>query len=127
MSVPVSEDQIVQKQNEILQAMARIRVMRRGTLSRQSYPERARRKGGKGAVGPYALWQGTVAGKRFGVRVSGAEVEHIQQGIDQRHAFEHLCEEYIALSCQLASFQQESKTQEAVKKGLKSQPNKTRK
>ena len=116
-----SAQHIVKRQDEILQALSRIRVMQRGTLSRQTYPQRAKRNNGKGAVGPYCLWQGTVGGKRFGKRVSGLEAQRIQEGIAQRRAFEALCEEYVALSCRLAAIEREAAAgQETVRKGLKS-------
>lgn len=120
-----SAQQITKRQNEILEAIGRIRVMRRGTLSRQAYAERAKRKNGKGATGPYCLWQGTVGGRRFGKRVSGAEAKHIEQGIAQRHAFEALCEEYAELSCRLAALEgQKPDWEQTAKKGLKSQSSK---
>lgn len=117
----LSAEEIQVRQNEVLMAMGRIRRMRRGTLTHQTYPERAVRKEGKGAVGPYGLWQGTVAGKRFGRRVSGDTARAIEAGIAQRHAFDALADEYVALSCSLAELEQgEAPTAaEAVKKGLK--------
>ena len=115
----MSVKQIVQRQEEVLQAMGRIRVMRYGTITKQSYLQRAGRKEGKGAVGPYALWQGTVNGQRFGKRLSGEEVERVQEGIVQRRAFQALCEEYMALSCQLAELADQGEAQlEEVKKNL---------
>ena len=95
--------QIARQQDEILHAMSRIRVMRRGTVSHQTYPQRAKRKDGNGAVGPYAIWQGSVDGAHFGKRVSGAQAQRVQEDIVQRHAFETLCEQYVTLSCQLAA------------------------
>jgi len=126
--MPMSAKQIGQRQNEILKAIGEIRTMQRGTLTQQSYPERAGRKGGEGAVGPYGLWQGTVDGKRFGKRVSGEEAERVEQGIAQRHAFEALCEEYVELSCQLAALEaQGAQEVAAVKKKPVSPSSKTSK
>jgi hypothetical protein len=124
----MSAQQIVNRQDEILKAVSRIRVMRRGTLSQQTYRQRAKRKNGKGAVGPYLLWQGTIKGKRFGQRVSGVEAERVKQGIAQRQFFKALCEEYVDLSCQLAVLErEEAASKEAAKKGLKSRSKRTRK
>ncbi len=124
----MSPQQIAKRQDEILQCIRRIRVMRRGTLSWQVYPERAQRKGGKGAVGPYGLWQGTRGATRFGKRVSQARAQRVAQGIAQRHAFESLCEEYMELSCRLAALEDEQAArEEALKKGLTSRSNKARK
>ena len=59
------------RSREALWSMSRIRTMCRVTVSRQNYPERSKRKDGKGAVGPYCLWQGTINGKRL--KKSGME------------------------------------------------------
>ena len=110
------------RQDEILKALGEIRDMARGTLTWQVYPKRAKRRQGAGAVGPYGLWQGTVHGERFAKRVKGAEAEHVNAGIERRHAFEVLCKEYVDLACQRALLQREAAaSEEAVKKGLKSQ------
>lgn len=121
----ITAQQIMKRQNEILETIKGIRTMRRGTLSKQAYPERAKRKNGKGAVGPYCLWQGTVGGRRFGKRVSGKEAQRIEQGISHRHAFEALCEEYTELSCRLAELDtQGTGCEQTLKKGLTSRSSK---
>ena len=126
--MPSTAQKIVQKQNELLEAMREIRTMCRGTLSVQTYPERSQRNDGKGAVGPYCLWQGTVCGKRFGKRVSGAKARRIEEAIAKRHAFEALCEEYVELGCRLEALELEAGASEgALKKGLKSRSNKASK
>lgn len=124
----LSVQQIAEKQESILQKIAQIRAMQRGTVSRQTYPERAERNEGEGAVGPYCIWQGTVNGKRFGKRLSGPEALRVEEGIAQRHAFEALCEEYVELSCQLAArVTQGDASQERVKKKPKSPSNRAKK
>jgi hypothetical protein len=124
----LSAQEIAEKQESILHKIAQIRVMHRGTVSRQTYPERAKRHEGEGAVGPYCLWQGTVSGKRFGKRLSGPEALQVEKCIAQRHAFEALCEEYIELSCQLAArISQGDACQERIKKKPKSPSNRAKK
>ena len=124
----LSAREIAQKQESILQKMAQIRVMQRGTVSRQTYPERASRNEGEGAVGPYCIWQGTVNGKRFGKRISGPEALRVEEAIARRHAFEALCEEYVELSCQLAAREQQGEASwERVKKKPKSPSNRAKK
>ena len=125
--MPMSTQQIAERQEEILKRMSQIRLMERGTVTPQRYAERAKRKGGKGAVGPYYLWQGTVKGKRFGRRISGSDAERVEAGIARRHVFEALCEEYVELSCQLAAAGNSGVSEESVKKGLKSRSSKTKK
>lgn len=123
----MSTHQIVERQEEILNRMSEIRLMERGTVTSQQYAERARRKGGEGAVGPYFLWQGTVNGKRFGKRLSGSEAQRVEAGIARRHAFKELCEEYIELSCQLSAAGGGGEWEEVLKKGLKSRLNRAKK
>lgn len=123
----LSAKEIADKQKSILQKMAQIHVMQRGTVSRQTYPERAKRNEGDGAVGPYFVWQGTVNGVRFGRRISGPEALRVEEGIVQRHAFEALCDEYVDLGCQLAErLAQGEVSQERVKKKPKSPSNRAK-
>ena len=120
----MSPQQIAKRQDEILECLSRIRLMERGTVSWQTYSERANRKDGEGAVGPYGIWQGTVHGKRFGKRIKGAEAHQVQERITQRHEFETLCKEYVELGCRLSALEREGvAADEALKKGLKSRSN----
>jgi len=124
----LSAKEIAQRQESILQEMAQIRTMQRGTVSWQSYPDRAERKEGLGAVGPYGLWQGTLNGIRFGRRISGPEALRVEEGIARRHAFEALCEEYVGLSCELASREDQGEaSREQLKKKPKSPSNRAKK
>ena len=123
----MTTQQIAKRQQEILEQMGQIRLMERGTVTPQRYAERAKRKGGNGAVGPYYLWQGTVKGKRFARRLSGREAERVEAGIARRHAFETLCEEYTELSCRLSAAVGNGEPEEAVKKGLKSRSSRAKK
>ncbi|MBI3118573.1 MAG: hypothetical protein HYZ00_07800, partial [Candidatus Hydrogenedentes bacterium] len=50
-----TKEQILRRQQQVLDDMGRITRMRRGTLSRQEYPQRRERKQGEGAAGPYFL------------------------------------------------------------------------
>ena len=89
--------QIKQQQDAALKEMGEIRVMRRGTLSRQEYRQRRARKGGKGASGPYFVWQGYTDGKHFSQRVPSRNAERIGRKINARTVFERLCAEYVRL------------------------------
>lgn len=119
---------IVQRQQALLEDMRRIRVMRRGTLSQQRYTERQERRGGRGACGPYFVWQGYVKGKRFGVRVDASHAETMKEEIEARRRFERLCAEYIEIGEALAERQRKKAvSEEGLKKGLKSRSNRARK
>ena len=117
--------EIRKRQEQVLEAMAGIEVMRRGTVSRQEYRARRRHKGGRGAVGPYFLWQGSVNGERFGKRVGVDEAERFIQEIEQRRRFERLAAEYIELGEAMAQARHlDSAQTRQLKKGLKSRSNK---
>lgn len=119
---------VAQRQRQLLAEMEQIRLMRRGSLSRQHYPQREKRQGGQGASGPYFLWQGYVKGQRFGVRVSAQEAPEVASEIEARHRFEDLCAEYVALGEALAEEKRRgAKTKHELKKGLKSRSNRARK
>jgi len=119
---------IVQRQEALLKEMGGIRVMRRGTLSGQQYPQRRARRAGHGACGPYFVWQGYVRGQRFGRRVDAQEAIVIRAEIEARQRFEALCAEYVALGECLAEYQRHvGASEEALKKGLKSRLNRARK
>jgi len=127
-----SIEAIQQRQCEVLQAMGRIQVMRRGTVSTQEYSQRRKRKGGAGATGPYWLWQGSIGGKHFSQRVSAQEGARFAQEIEQRREFERLSAEYVALGEALAKLlgeqdQQRVQAEEEVKKKSRQPSTKTRK
>lgn len=112
--------EVEQQQNALLDQMRTLRVMRRGTLSRQEYSQRRARKQGTGASGPYFVWQGSHSGKHFSKRVSAQEAEQVKHEIETRQQFERLCEEYVRLGEALAT-REGARTQQdgALKKGLK--------
>jgi hypothetical protein len=116
-----STREIQQQQDSLLEEMGRIRVMRRGTVSRQQYRERRARKEGKGASGPYFMWQGYREGKHFSQRMSARQAQRMQQEIEARKQFERLCAEYVKLGETLAQCYaaRMGASEEAQKKGLK--------
>ena len=120
--------EVEQQQNALLDQMRTLRVMRRGTLSHQEYPERRARKLGTGASGPYFVWQGFRSGKHFSKRVSAQEAEQVKHEIETRRQFERLCEEYVRLGESLATREgARTKQDESLKKGLKSRSKPARK
>jgi len=116
-----STRQIQQQQDSLLEEMGRIRMMRRGTVSRQQYLERCARKEGKGASGPYFMWQGYRGGKHFSQRMSAGEAQRMQQEIEAHRQFERLCAEYVKLGETLAECYaaRMGASEQAQKKGLK--------
>jgi hypothetical protein len=123
-----NERRIDEQQQGVLEQMGRIRVMRRGTLSQQEYGQRRERKGGKGATGPYFVWQGSVDGGHFSKRVGAGRAQRMREEIAQRKCFEDLCAQYVALGEQRAELTPDAQDEtEEVKKGLKSRRSRMRK
>jgi len=122
-----ASDQVITEQQEaLLKQFGEFNTMRAGTITRQHYPARRARKKGKGASGPYFLWQGYRDGKRFAKRVSAQQANMLRQQIEHRKQFEDLCKEYIGLcEAQAELHERTSASEEAVKKGLKSRSKKT--
>ncbi len=124
----LSRQSIQKRQDALLEEMGRIRVMRRGTISKQEYRGRKQRRKGAGATGPYFVWQGSVGGKRFCARVRAQEAQRMEQEIAQRHKFEALCDEVVALGEALADLlRSDDEETTEPKKGLKSRSNRARK
>jgi hypothetical protein len=119
---------IHRRQQEVLEAIGRIDTMRRGALSRQHYPDRRARKDGRGAVGPYFVWQGYENGKHFSRRVSAEQAERLSREIEERKRFERLCAEYVALGeARADAGQREGDPADDVKKKPNSPSRRTRK
>lgn len=120
--------EIEQQQNVLVDQMRTLRVMRRGTLSRQEYLQRRARKQGTGASGPYFVWQGFRNGEHFSKRVAAHEAERVKHEIQARRQFEGLCQEYVRLGEGLATREDaRTKQDEALKRGLKSRSKQARK
>lgn len=120
--------EIERQQDALLDQMRTLRVMRRGTLSYQEYPQRRTRKQGTGVSGPYCVWQGFRNGKHFSKRVSAQQAERVKCDIETRHQFERLCAQYVRLGEELAT-REGARTQqdESLKKGLTPRSKQTRK
>jgi hypothetical protein len=121
-------EQLRQQQDALIEQMRQLRLMYCGTLCEQRYPARRARKDGKGATGPYFLWQGTRQAKRFGYRVDAQQAQHIREGIETRHRFDALCAQYVALGETLARYvQAQSELADTLKKTPKSPSKRARK
>jgi len=110
---------LIEQQDVVLNAMGRLRIMRRGTLSAQVYAERQTRKAGHGACGPYHVLQGYREGKHYSCRVSDEEAPQVTQQIERRKQFETLCAQYVDLADALA---QQPDAQAVEEEALKKRP-----
>jgi len=109
-------EQLHRQQDAVIEQMRQLRLVYRGTLSEQQYPERQARREGSGATGPYFLWQGTTQGKRFGLRVDARRAQRIREGIEARHRFEALCAQFVAIGEALADYVAKMPSADTLKK-----------
>jgi hypothetical protein len=79
---------------EILQQMANITRMRRGTLTEQ-YNRKTDEQGKERTWGPYYTLQAWVDGKNRSERVPRENAQQVREDIQHYQAFAELCERYI--------------------------------
>lgn len=122
---------MMEQQQAIMQEMASVRFMQRGSISQQRVPSR---RGGKetGRMrGPYPVLTWKEGGKTRSLRLkTPEEVIWAETAVANHRRFAALCLEYQTLGEQIAHELRaapEAAALEAVKKGLKSRSNRTRK
>jgi hypothetical protein len=118
-----AKQHIQERRREIIEEMARMESMKRGTLNEQFF--RVPRKGTKEAMlrGPYYVVSRNEHGKTVSERVPAADVERVREDIARYNRFVDLCREFAALTERLGSFAAE----DALKKTPKSPLRRTRK
>jgi hypothetical protein len=125
---PMSIAQIEQRRRQVLEEMQTIRSMVRATLKEQMLPVKHKDKKEPVMRGPYYVLARWEQGKTRSRRVPRGEVERVRKDVENHQRFRALCQEFEELTERLGELErQATASREAVKKGLKSQPNKTRK
>lgn len=114
--------EIEQQQDDVLEKIRRLRVVRSGTLSAQTLGKPKKERAARCEWGPYYAWQGYRDGRHFSRRIPAAQAERYRREIDARKQLDQLCSEYIRLGEELAGVLHEDRgaSDEALKKGLKS-------
>jgi hypothetical protein len=113
---------ILHRRDEILQEMAEIDRMQRGTLSEQFFKQK---KGGHEVIlGPYYVLQHWVSGKHS-QRVPAEDVPPVRSAIEGRKRFEKLAEEFVEITERLT--QETTQNQDAKKNARKSTRRNTKK
>jgi hypothetical protein len=106
----------LRRRDEILQEMAEIDRMQRGTLSEQFFK---RKKGGHEVIlGPYYVLQHRVSGKHHSQRVSAKDLLPVRSAIEGRERFEKLAQEFVAITEQMT--RESGQDQDAKKNATKS-------
>ena len=113
---------ILHRRDEILQEMAEIDRMQRGTLSEQFFKQK---KGGREVIlGPYYVLQHRVGGKHS-QRVPAEDVLPVRSAIEGRKRFEKLAQEFVEITERLT--QESVGNQDAKKNVSKSRRQNTKK
>lgn len=119
---------IEQRRQQVLEEMRTIRSMVRATLKEQMLSVKHKDKKEPVMRGPYYVLARWEEGKTRSRRVPRGEVEQVKKDVENHQRFRALCREFEELTEQLGELErQAAASEEAVKKGLNSQPNKTRK
>jgi hypothetical protein len=107
---------VIHRRDEILQEMAEIDRMQRGSLSEQFFK---RMKEGREVIhGPYYVLQHWVKGKHCSQRVSAKDVEPVRSAIEGRERFEKLAQEFLEITEQMTC--KSGQNQDAKKNATKS-------
>jgi hypothetical protein len=117
------------RRKEVLQKLAAIRSLRKGTLNEQWFPVVRNGKKTKKLRGPYFVWSYKVGKKTVSERLKDEQgIALARQDAANYRRFRELCGELEKLIAELGQAErQEAASEEAVKKGLKSRSSRARK
>jgi hypothetical protein len=93
-----------QRKEEILQAIASLKPMRKGSVCRQ-FQRTVRKKGPDTQRGPYPMYTCKKKGKTVGKRLSQDEAVQYRAQIDAFRRFQELCREFAEVSETLADLE----------------------
>ena len=121
----VAIQELEARRNQVLQELATIRSLRKGSLNEQWFPVVRGGKKTKKLRGPYFVWSYKVGKKTVSERLKDDKaVALARQDAANYRRFRQLCGELEAVIAQLGETErQEAASQEAVKKGLTSRSN----
>jgi len=92
------------RREEILEAMASLKPMRKGSLCQQ-FQRTRHKKGPSTRRGPYAMYTCKKKGKTVGKRLSREKALQYRDQIDVFRHFQKLCREFVEVNEQLADFE----------------------
>jgi hypothetical protein len=115
MNTPQNPD-LLRRREQILQEMAEIDRMQRGTLSEQFF--KRKKAGVEVTHGPYYVLQQWINRKHCSQRVPAKDVLSVRGGIEGRERFERLAQEFIEITERLT--RECDGNQDAKKNGTKS-------
>lgn len=115
------------RREQLLEEIRKIRVMRKGSVTKQYFKMKTEGREEPVQRGPYWLFTHKEKGKTVGQRLSQSEVERFQAEVDAFHRFRELCDEYAQLTERLGDLERESSPEFKEKKRRKQPSKKTRK
>ncbi len=117
------------RRKEVLRELAAIRSLRKGNLNEQWFPVVRNAKKTKKLRGPYFVWSYKVGKKTVSERLKDEPgIALARQDAASYRRFRELCGELEKLIAELGEAErQETASEEAVKKGLKSRSSRARK
>ena len=117
------------RRKEVLHKLAAIRSLRKGTLNEQWFPVVRNGKKTKKLRGPYFVWSYKVGKKTVSERLKDEQgIALARQDAANYRRFRELCGELEKLIAELGQAErQQTASEEAVKKGLKSRSSRARK
>jgi hypothetical protein len=101
------KNSLERKRQEILEQMAAITRMRRGTVNEQ-YFEVLQKDGSAVRQGPYFLYSRTEKGKSFSRRIKAEDVERYREDTENCHRFKELANRCVLIGEELAEAFEES-------------------
>jgi len=125
----MNKQELEQQRQHVLGKISAIRTMRRGTISEQFLEGARQGQAQPVRRGPYYLWQYWEHGKPKRQRLrKGPEVEAARREVEAHKEFTRLCEQYVSVAEALARAERETgRSDESVKKGLRSRSSRARK
>lgn len=95
---------LLQKKNEVLDAIAKLKPMRIGSICEQ-YQHTKRKDGTRTKRGPYLMYTRKKEGKTVGKRLSKEEATLYRNQIDSFREFQELSAQFVETSEQLADME----------------------
>jgi hypothetical protein len=120
-------ENIENRREQLLEEIRNIRVMRKGSVTKQYFKTKKKEQEEPVLHGPYWLYSRKEKGKTVGQRLSQPEAERFQTEVDAFHHFKKLCDEYAEVTERLGDLERESLEDSHQKKRRKLRSKKKRK
>lgn len=93
----MTSSSLAKQRDQVLEQMASLDRMRRGSLSRQFFKATPKQT----ARGPYYVLQGYFKGQKFSERIPAEKAPQVEEEVENYRRFQQLCEDYVTLTDQM--------------------------